>query len=348
MANANPFGGISAVNPFAALNPTPQQPIQTNFGIIPAGFPLVGDLFSSLFECQWRGIGFPVISLEQDFVQRHAAHEFADRDSAFIESMGRAPLRFSARVPLLNYISRGKNETWPERQLYPGVWRALFKACADRTSGTFQHPELGKLTCKCENHRTTWSSDVQGGVFVSISWVETDDSGSDVANALAQPSPAASVFATAQALDAALANVSPIIVPTPYVPPISFTDLANAVRGVVDQGTLLQKEVAGRIDNLIYEANALEASMAAADNALNWPMFQMAEELKASAYELSTQLLTTGTKVIALYTVLKDSTLAQVANGLGAPIDDIVSLNVTYVAIGIVPKDTVIRYYAST
>jgi hypothetical protein len=113
----------------------------------------------------------------------------------------------------------------------------------------------------------------------------------------------------------------------------------------VDRGTLLQKSYAGRLDNLIYEANALEASLHRSPNALNWPLVQMAEELKASATALQQQLLTTGTKVIALHTTAKDATLAGVANAIGAPVNDVISLNVGLVPLGIVPQGTVVRYH---
>jgi hypothetical protein len=344
----DPFAGLAPTNPFDALSPgNPPGPPKNPYGIIPPSAPLVDDLFASLLELRWRDIGIPAVEIETELVQGQVIHKFADRDSAHIEPVGRHPLRITARVPFINYIRPARNETWPARQLYPDWWRAVFEACADRTSDKLQHPELGTLICKCESHRTRWSGDVRGGVFVSISWIESDDTANDLASALAEQSPAASVFNTAAAIDAALNAVSPIVVPTPYVPPISFTDLANAVRGVSDQATLFEKSFAGRIDNMIYEANALEDSLAAVPNALNWPIVQMCEELKASCHVLKLQLLNSNTQKILFYTVTQDSTLAQVANALGAPVDDIMILNPAYVSIGVVPQDTKLRYYAA-
>ena len=359
MANLNPFAGLGSglVNPFDGLLNKPQAPIQTSYGTIPKGFPNSDDLFASLLEFQWRGIGFPVADFDTELAQRHTVHDFADRDGAHVEPQGRRPLRIMARVPLLNYITRGKRESWVERQLYPAVWRKLFAACADRTSGTLQHPELAPLTCKCENMKTRWEASVRGGVWVTLQWIQSDDNTADLANALSTPSPAASVFANAAALDAALKTVSPLVIPQPYVPPISFSDLANAVRGVVDQVTLLQKSFAGRIANIIYECNALESSLTMAENALNWPLYQMAEELKASCIELSQSLLngggagggggSSGARVIKFYTTTKDATLAQVAASVGSPVADIMQLNSAFVSIGIVPSQTQIRYYAA-
>lgn len=346
MANANPFSGIQPVNPFQGLFPGAPAPTKSFSGNIPAGTPAVGDLFAALKQFMWRDVPFPVTEFEEDLVQGQVVHKYVDRDGAYVESTGRLPLRITARVPFINYIRRGRNETWPEQQLYPLQWRKLSDACADRTSGFLQHPERGILICKCENQRTRWSADVRGGVFVNLAWIESDDTANDLQSALSSPSPAASVFAAAQGIDAALASVSPLVVPTPYVPPTSFTDLANAVRGVSDQATLLQKQSAGRIDNLIYQGQALKDSLAGAANALNWPIVQMAEELIASAIVLKRQLLTQNARKILFHTATSDCSLAQIAVALKSPVGDIMTLNPGYVALGLVPQDAQVRYYS--
>ncbi len=315
-------------------------------GTIPANASAnTNDLFASLLEFAWREVGFPVIRFKTLLRQDLAIHKFADRDGAHVEATGRAPLQISARIPFINGLDQGPNEHW-QRPLYPFAWRKFFSACADRTSGTLQHPELGPLTCKVESMETDWDAGARGGTYVEVTWIESDDSTVDLTNDLAQPSPLADAQAAASDLDFQLSTTSPLVTPQPYVPPITFTSLMQSIRSVTDQTTIVQKQSAGRIDNMIYEAQALEDSLNRAVNAncLNWPMIRAAEVAKSSAYDIkATQL--TKSKPIALYTTTKDSTMAQVAAVIGTPLAEVMLLNPNYIAGPLIFKDSVVRYY---
>lgn len=342
MANANPF-----TQSFAALGQSPPTPtVNTFYGTIPQGVSTdVNDLFESLLAFTWRTVSFPVVHFETELRQDLVIHKFADRDSAHIEGCGRHPIQITAYIPELNGLARGQNETW-YAPLYPDGWRALFAAFADRSSGPLQHPELGLITCKPSSLRTKWEANVRSGVYAEAVWIESDDTTTDLQSALSTPSPAAQVSASAADIDLQLSQIDPSVVPKPYVPPVSFTDLANAVRGAVDQTTLLQKQYAGQLDNLIYEANALKASLDASSNALNWPLYQSIEALKASCYDLAQQLLTQN-RTIGLYLLPKDATFAQIATMVSAPITDIIILNAQYMQFPVVSAGTMIRYYSS-
>ena len=138
------------------------------------GSPDYNDLFAQLLEFQWRGIRFPITETVLELRQDLAIHKLVDRDGASIEGTGRAPLQINVRVPFLNGLTRGRAELW-ESPLYPTAWRQVFAACADKSNGVVTHPELGDITCKCEVMSTRWSGDVRSGVFVNMTFLETDD-----------------------------------------------------------------------------------------------------------------------------------------------------------------------------
>ena len=211
----------------------------------------------------------------------------------------------------------------------------MFAAFADRSSGPLQHPELGLITCKPSSLRTKWEANVRSGVYAEAVWIESDDTTTDLQSALSTPSPAAQVSASAADIDLQLSQIDPSVVPKPYVPPVSFTDLANAVRGAVDQTTLDGASI-----------TALKASLDASSNALNWPLYQSIEALKASCYDLAQQLLTQN-RTIGLYLLPKDATFAQIATMVSAPITDIIILNAQYMQFPVVSAGTMIRYYSS-
>lgn len=316
-------------------------------GTIPAGASNdVNSLFSSLLELRWKNIPIPVGSLKTELRQDLAIHKFVDRDGAHIEGTGRAPLQFTGHIPLLNGLTPGTNETWAS-PLYPTTLLALLRACADKTSGPLQHPELGVITCKCSTLAWTLEAQVRSGVWGEISWLETDDTGNDLNNSL-QQTPTASAQTASSDLDDNLAAVDPTLFPTPYVPPYTFGDLMFAIRGVFDQTTLNQKAFAGRIDNFIYQCNQLETSANAVGNvsALNWPLFDAAERAKAALYDLkASQLL--GPRPTANFTTQKDSTLCQIANDIGANVADIMILNPAYVQSPVIYAGSVVRYYSA-
>lgn len=316
-------------------------------GTIPAGASTdVNLLFETLLEFKWRAVSFPVVSFRSKFRQDLAIHKFADRDGAHVEGTGRAPIETSARIAFLNGLQRGITESWT-RPLYPLTWRQFIEACADRTTGTLQHPELGALTCKLEVAEVGWDAHVRGGVYVDATWIETDDSTDSLQSALSRASPVAQAQSAAADLDS-LTTVSPTA-PTLPVFSASFTDLVNAVRAVVDLETLLAKSTGGRVDNIIYNCqqlrNSIEGANPANQNALNWPIVDAIEQLQSAAYDLKATQLTKG-RTIAIFPVPKDAILSQVAATIPAPLEDVMTLNPALIQQPVVPLGTLVRYYA--
>lgn len=303
-------------------------------------------LFGSLLELQWRGIGVPYTETELDLRQDLVIHKFGDRDGAHVEATGRHPLQITARIPLINGLTAAASESWLGNTNYPVRWRDFFAACADRRSGLLQHPELGPLTVKCETAKTRWSADARAGVWVTVTWIESDDSGVDLEQDLSNKSPAAQVEISASDLDEQIASINPLLVPHLPTFGFSFTDLARAIRSVVDSVTILEKQAAGRLDNIIFQFTEMTDALNRAENAspTNWPMFQSCERGKSAAYALKSQTLPPK-RVTATVVVQKDETLSQVATDVGASVGDLIVLNPGLVGSAVVFRGTSVTYY---
>ena len=302
-------------------------------------------LFAQLPALEWKEIQLPYSSFTWEIRHDLAIHKLFDRDGAYIEGTGRNPVEFTARVPLLNGLDAGPNERW-QRPLFPFTSDALVRVAMDKSSGVLVTPRFGPVTCKLQHLRGVLDANVRSGEWVDVSWSETDDSASsDISQDLSNPSPLANAQAAANDLTFQMTEVDPNVIPNLYVPPVSFDDMMNAIRGVVDTPTLLQKQYAGQVANMIYEANALEASANASANALNWPLIQSAERVKAAAYALQGSLLKK-TKTVVFYTVGADCTLASLSAQASAPIGDLMQLNPGLCANPLVSAGTVLRKYA--
>lgn len=343
MANAPP--GTFDGNPYQVGSPQPNPDFQSAYaGGVPAGPPPdAAHVLNYLLEYRWRGIGFPTERFGIELRQDLAIHKMTDRDGAYVEGTGRAPLQFTARIPFLNGLSAGVHESWGGANLYPTQWRSFFAACADRSTGVLQHPELGPITCRLESCHTEWSSGVESGVWVDAVWLETDDSDVDqVAAGLASTSPAAQVSSSAADLD----NDVPLVV-GPSLPtfPFSFSDLAFAIRGVIDTPSLLAKELGGRIDNVIYQAGSIVQALKFQDtSALNWPIYDAAQQIQSAARDLKSLQLTSGRQV-SLYVTQVDQPLWSVAQQIPAPLDDVFTLNPALIQQPLVLSGTRVRYY---
>jgi len=329
------------MTPGSAQAPT----VPTN--LPPGALADYSQLFAALLEVRWKDVSIPFVSSRLRLRQDLAIHRLTDRDGAHIEGTGRAPIEFTYRIPLLNGLNEAPNEHW-QRPLYPFTWRKLFAACADKSTGTLQHHELGNVTCKVESMETVWDGGVQSGVWVDLALLETDDQSQWIENAIGSASPLASVAAFAGDLDSAQASINPDVFPHPYEPPTDFSQLANQIVAVSDIPTLLSKQYQGQIANVIYEAQRVIQSAQQADSsALNWPLFLSSYGIISAAYDAASTNLNSG-RPIGTYVTQKDATLAQIASMIPAPLDQVIQLNSNYAQLLIVPSGSTVRYYAQS
>ena len=316
---------------------------------IPAGaLADYSQLFAGLLELRWKDVSIPYTQLRTRLRQDLAIHKLTDRDGALVEGTGRAPLEITARLPLINGIKPSANEHW-QLPLYPFTWRALFQVCSDKATGTLQHPELGDLTCKLETMDTVWDGNVAAGVFVDMAWIETDDTADQVNQSLQNnASPLANLAKFANDLGVAIASINPSIFPQPFEPPTSFHDLARSVQAVFNIPTLLSNQYAGQIASIQYDCkNTIAAAKQAGQaSSLNWPLLLSSYGMLSASYDVQATQLNSG-RPIGTTTIQKDMTLAQVANSIPAPVDQIMQLNPGYAGMVVIPKGSVIRFYAA-
>jgi hypothetical protein len=321
-------------------------------GAAPTGS--VNDLFAQLKEFQWKGVAFPSSEDDIEIRQDLVIHRFADRNGAYVEGQGRHPLQITARIPFLNYIYSGTNETWPQGALYPYQWRLFIAQCLEGTSGTLQHPELGPLNCKIDLAKSTWSGKVRGGVWVQAVWVESDDTQADqLGQDLSSASPIGNLTATADDLDENIQTLAAALAaqanPLPALG-FPFTDLASALLSVTDSGTILQKEYQGRAANILYQADQVQDALDRSPviGPMSWPIYQGLQRIKDAAYAAQAQPAIAGRAPVLTKLLAKDCTHAQAAFICGATIDDYLVLNAALLGIPVLPAGTSVSYYAAS
>ena len=162
------------------------------------------DILSGLNSPKWRGIDFRTGKWTLSFDQGHADHLFPDRDAGLIEATGRNPMMHSTTAYFRNGL------TGLDFSPYPSQWRLFLAACADKSTGTLIHPELGPMSVKCASCVTTWDPGIRDGVDVEVSWKESPAADEELTDLLKQASPVAFALSSARDLDNALGNISPV------------------------------------------------------------------------------------------------------------------------------------------
>ena len=244
------------------------------------------ELFSQLREFKWRDVSFPSSSFEVTVQQDHAQHRYPGQDGANIEATGRAPLYFTAKIPFRNGIAPGKGESWGDistETLYPFVYRKFLLACADRSTGSLQHPELGESRCKVESVRTLWDANRRDGVDVDVSWIESTEDLLDATNIHAA-SPIATAEQAGADLDGQLASSLTVPVRPEFKP--DFGDIMRGLKGISDQLSILEQRTVGKIDQVLYRVDALSDSVAKNKSSLDWPLIQSIERIRDSLLRL--------------------------------------------------------------
>ena len=303
--------------------------------------------FPLLLGFAFRSIGFPCSETKLEVRQDLVIHKFADRDGAHVESTGRHPFQITARIPFINGLQRGPNESWPSSALYPLQWRAFFAACCDNTSGTLIHPELGALTVKVEHCSTVWSSKSRSGVDVEVSWIEDDDEAAELGASLDARSPLAGLLASAAAIDDQIADIlaDPSLGIAVLQPRTSMSSLVAGITASGGFSASLSVSL-GACNIAIANATAVQASLYtdANSNVLSWPLVLSCDQAIESARNTAATLQAKAATV-SLYTVQKDSTLGQLAAVIPAGVGELCTLNPNLCSSPVVPAGTVVRYY---
>jgi prophage DNA circulation protein len=136
-------------------------------GVISAGESLLNalGLSSESYQDQirpasFRGIDFVVLAAEGNFGRRNAIHEYPNRDTVWVEDMGRA----ARRISLIGYLVGDDALAQQEK---------LISACETEDQGELVHPTLGRLTVSLLTLKVTSRWDSGRVVEIGMNFIES-------------------------------------------------------------------------------------------------------------------------------------------------------------------------------
>jgi hypothetical protein len=304
----------------------------------------VTDDLQRLLPFSWRGISFPVSNVGLDFSHDLPVHKSPDVDGGTPEATGRNPLVVTAKAILRNGVYPGPSEKWQAGTLYPGVFRALIAACADRTTGDLVHPSLGTLKAKCQSLRSTLSATARDGEDLDLAWVICNDE----TDPLTQAAPVASMSSAAKSLDKTLAQVEleQRLKAGDLTPDAgSFSDLVDSITAVSDTAGLVIAQNTAKITRVFGAIDQVRSSLSRVVSTSRADALIAAQRLESAVQDVRTTLLTT--KVVRTYVTTQTMTLSALTVILRAQITDLIRLNPDQVREPVVEERTPIRYYAA-
>lgn len=313
--------------------------------------------FEQLFPCAWRDIVFPISSVKVTISQDVVEHKYWGVDAASVEATGRNPMQIEATIPFVNGILPGKGENWGV--LYPTTFREFQKACVDKTSGVFNHPELGPILCKVVSVEYAHDAQQRDGVVVTAHWVETVDPNQNVKNPFEEESPIKVADLAALVLDSSKADVL-ALAPEAAFPEETFDSFVNKISGAIDSVGTFVSLLAAKPGQILNRVQTLQTSVERTKNALLHPVIDSCERVKSAVHSISGAIGGSHTvhgtgpvvapppppgKKIKRYKMVKAMNLAAVASLLGKPIDDLIRLNPHLLGKSDIPVGAIVRYY---
>lgn len=294
---------------------------------------MVPDALRTLTAPSWRGIFFPVTSLENGFTHDHVEHKFTYTDGMRIETTGRNGLNFSARIPFNNGVAAGDFEPWKGQVLFPTLFRKFLNSCLDGSTGEFMHPDFGPLKCKSIDVNWRYSSALRDGAELTVRWFQTTEDDSEILTA--KESPGAAATKSAATLDSAIASTGPL--PELSNQKDSFSNMvADYQSGNGSLGPIHSK--------LDSTSSALDRM----DDVSFWPLRQATEDMRAAIYNLGgtpgVPAGSAGSTRTREYTVPFGSSLSSIGITLGIRTDSLVSMNPSLARDPYVRQGSVIRY----
>ncbi|MRG98207.1 DNA circularization N-terminal domain-containing protein [Polyangium spumosum] len=321
----------------------------------------MSDILSTLQEASWRDIPFPIANISESGTQDAPLHKRADRDGAFVEGTGRAPFVYKVTgVFVASTIARGKNETWDD--LFPATFLRVRDAWMDRTTGTLNHPLYGPVRCKPASWDVSLNPDNRGGVFVDLSFIETND---DAETPAFTPSERSFAKSTAADLDAQLGTLNPP--PSVFAPQDgeqSFSELVDSLTAVVDSTTLQGQRAIAKIDSGIGKlqrlANSIDraASVVVTDATTGTTtnlgplgagaarIWQNCQNLAVALREIRSKILTSSNKDVSTFITERPTMLVGLSIQLKTTVAELLELNPTLPrARPVIPAYTLVKYY---
>lgn len=296
------------------------------------------DALSTLQFPSWRGISFPLTSLENGFTQEHVEHKFIYREGMHIETTGRNGLNFLGRIPFNNGVNPGDFEPWAGQVLFPTLFKKFLNACLDGSAGEFLHPDFGPLTCKARDIQWRYVSNLRDGAEITVRWYETIDDPDNAETLTAGKDPNAAAVRTASLLDGQLESVGPL--PELSNDKSSFTDLVSDYQS--GDGTI--GAISSKLENTSSALDRL-------DDVAYWPLRQATDDMRSALIDLGNgpgaSNGTLASRQTRSYTVPVGTSLASIGVRLGVRTDSLVRMNPSLARDPYVRAGTRLRYQPS-
>lgn len=288
-----------------------------------------------LEECSFRGISFPVESVNLEFSQDLVQHKKPNVAGAKVEGTGFNPITIHVKTCLYNNLYRGATETWDDSNLFPGVHNQLLSALIDNSAGPFVHPTLGTYHVKPVKGSSQTNATTRNGQAFEFELITTNPG--EIDSILAQTD-GGLAYSSAQALDTQLAQ--PAL--SNLAPPISFTNMIQQITGLLGQVSLTVQKVNGLINQAMFQAQRIENAVDDLDASFA-TLRQNLERIKSALNSLRFNASKRQSH-LALYFVPKDTTLAGVASTLAVTVESLLSLNPELARKTTVPEGTDVVY----
>ena len=290
----------------------------------------------------FRGVPFAITGgWTFGFDQGHAAHLYPDRDGGFIESTGRNPSHFQFTAGFRQGIGGEGTDI-----LFPTRWLKFVAACADRTTGTLQHPVLGNLKVKCVKQQSVFDVQRRDGVDVEVEFVETTDAEDELSKLLAGASPMATAISAAGDLDAAVADISPPPTRPDFVDP-SAQEMLKGLSGTLNQFKRGIGNISTAIDSNLGALDEFAQNIAKSKDDPGIAKALRALNRCFDAVVQVGQTATSSGKQITQAVVANDATIDAVAAFFAMGQDDFARLNPRACLTVKIPKGTRVFVFAA-
>lgn len=319
------------------------------------------DVLSTLQECSFRGIQFPVTSIVETFSHDLPQHKAVDRDGAFIENTGRNPITFVLTIPFIaKTLARGQNEKWDN--LYPTLFEVFRIACLLRETGEFQHPLYGKFKVKVSDWKSSLNADERGGQTAEVTLIETRDDGETQSFT---PSDKARAQSAAISLDAKLGALNPPPPGAQPEPDTTWEDVVDEILFQINSKTLWAKQALTKIDKYVAKLDRLSNSIDRAAEVITvdaasgisrklgilgpgaGPIWTDCQVLRSSLMDVRSKLAANGNKTLSTYIIPRPTMLISLATTLKSTPAEILALNPGLPrSRPSIPSNTVVQYYA--
>ena len=294
------------------------------------------DILSQLLEASFRDIPFPTLMVHAEGGHNVVTHKRVDRNGWRVENTGMNGYVFSFKIPCINSLVRGPNETW-ESALYPDVYLKILSALEDRSTGPFVHPSYGKRSCKVDKWSEDLDPDFRGGPTLTVSLLETVDSGDAVSVA------DTSVIPIAKSAAADLDNVIGSMDPYPYTGTdgLSLEDFVDFLGSLADQWELFKAQMEARVNRVIAAMDKLSQKFGYV------PGFsQNTQALISALHAMKNQATTKKSKPVSVLAVRKATSKGALAQRTKNSVQQIIELNPELAKSAVVPANVAVRYYA--